>query len=84
MFFHLELDREIELQPRFFGPRLAEVLQQKLRSEVGRPAARSAPDAAALPCKYAVQRAQAGVTCRTRARLRSRAHAAGGTASSLR
>jgi DNA-directed RNA polymerase II subunit RPB7 len=35
MFFHLELDREIELQPRFFGPRLAEVLQQKLRSEVG-------------------------------------------------
>jgi DNA-directed RNA polymerase subunit E'/Rpb7 len=65
MFFHLELDREIELQPRFFGPRLAEVLQQKLRSEVGRPAAHSAPDAAALPCKYAVQRARAGVTRRT-------------------
>ena len=34
MFFNLELEREIELQPRFFGPRLAEVLQQRLRSEV--------------------------------------------------
>ena len=34
MFFHLQLEREIELQPRFFGPRLAEVLHQKLRTEV--------------------------------------------------
>ena len=34
MFFHLQLEREIELQPRFFGPRLGEVLHQKLRTEV--------------------------------------------------
>ncbi|KAK9803653.1 hypothetical protein WJX72_008490 [[Myrmecia] bisecta] len=34
MFFVLELDKEIELPPRFFGPRLRETLEQKLHSEV--------------------------------------------------
>ena len=50
MFFHLELDREIELQPRFFGPRLAEVLQQKLRSEVSWQAAQRIERRTLRPC----------------------------------
>lgn len=35
MMYMVELGREIELQPCFFGPRLREVLEQKLHSEVG-------------------------------------------------
>lgn len=34
MMYLVELEREIELQPCFFGPRLREVLEQKLHSEV--------------------------------------------------
>lgn len=34
MLYLVELERELELQPRFFGPRLREVLEQKLISEV--------------------------------------------------
>ena len=34
MFYSLTLERELELAPRFFGPRMREVLQQKLVSEV--------------------------------------------------
>lgn len=34
MFYSLTLEKELELQPRFFGPRMREVLQQKLISEV--------------------------------------------------
>ena len=34
MFYALTLEKELELQPRFFGPRMREVLQQKLISEV--------------------------------------------------
>lgn len=34
MMYLVELEREIELQPCFFGPRLREVLEQKLLSEV--------------------------------------------------
>ncbi|KAK9825127.1 hypothetical protein WJX81_000931 [Elliptochloris bilobata] len=34
MFFHLQLEREIELQPKHFGPRLAEILHKKLRTEI--------------------------------------------------
>ena len=36
MFYALTLERELELAPRFFGPRMREVLQQKLVSEVRR------------------------------------------------
>lgn len=34
MFFHLQLDKDIEVEPRFFGPRLQEILKQKVTSEV--------------------------------------------------
>lgn len=34
MFYSLTLEKELELQPRFFGPSMREVLQQKLISEV--------------------------------------------------
>lgn len=34
MLYMIALERELELQPRFFGPRLREVLEQKLISEV--------------------------------------------------
>lgn len=34
MFYSLMLERELELAPRFFGPRMREVLQQKLVSKV--------------------------------------------------
>ena len=34
MFFHLQLDKNIEVEPRFFGPRLQEILKQKVTSEV--------------------------------------------------
>ncbi|BDA45053.1 DNA-directed RNA polymerase II subunit RPB7 [Coccomyxa sp. Obi] len=34
MLYLITLERELELQPRFFGPRLREVLEQKLISEV--------------------------------------------------
>jgi hypothetical protein len=33
MLYLVELERELELQPRFFGPRLREVLEQKLIAE---------------------------------------------------
>ncbi|DBA73102.1 hypothetical protein WJX79_000646 [Trebouxia sp. C0005] len=34
MFFHLNLNKDIEVEPRFFGPRLQEILKQKVTSEV--------------------------------------------------
>ena len=34
MFFHLDLNKDIEIEPRFFGPRLQEILKQKVTSEV--------------------------------------------------
>jgi DNA-directed RNA polymerase II subunit RPB7 len=34
MFYHLNLEKEIELHPRYFGPRLSETLEQKLLAEV--------------------------------------------------
>ncbi len=34
MFFHLNLNKDIEIEPRFFGPRLQEILKQKVTSEV--------------------------------------------------
>ena len=34
MFFHLPLDKDIEVEPRFFGPRLQEILKQKITAEV--------------------------------------------------
>ena len=33
MFYQLSLEKELELAPRFFGPRMREVLSQKLVSE---------------------------------------------------
>eukprot|EP01135_Chromosphaera_perkinsii_P005869 Nk52_evm2s370 gene=Nk52_evmTU2s370 len=34
MFFHTELNHEILLHPRYFGPRLSKILLQKLNSEI--------------------------------------------------
>jgi len=34
MFFHMELDRHIVLHPAHFGPRMREVLYERLRTEV--------------------------------------------------
>ena len=34
MFFHLNLYKDIEVEPRYFGPRLQEILKQKVTSEV--------------------------------------------------
>ena len=34
MFFHLDLNKDIEIEPRFFGPRLQDILKQKVTSEV--------------------------------------------------
>lgn len=34
MFYDIALDKELELAPRFFGPRMREVLTQKLVAEV--------------------------------------------------
>ena len=34
MFFHLGLNKDIEVEPRYFGPRLQEILKQKVTSEV--------------------------------------------------
>uniref|UniRef100_A0A061S9A0 DNA-directed RNA polymerase II subunit G n=1 Tax=Tetraselmis sp. GSL018 TaxID=582737 RepID=A0A061S9A0_9CHLO len=34
MFFYLALDREVELHPQFFGPRLRQTLEEKLKQTV--------------------------------------------------
>mmetsp|Transcript_10737 Transcript_10737/g.27541 ORF Transcript_10737/g.27541 Transcript_10737/m.27541 type:complete len:171 (-) Transcript_10737:310-822(-) len=34
MFFHLSLDEEIELHPQFFGPRMRQTLEEKLKKTV--------------------------------------------------
>jgi DNA-directed RNA polymerase II subunit RPB7 len=34
MFYHMELDHEIKLHPRYFGPQLMDKVKQKLFSEV--------------------------------------------------
>jgi hypothetical protein len=34
MFFHLQLERNITLEPRHFGARMREVLEEKLKHEV--------------------------------------------------
>lgn len=36
MFFHVNLERNITLEPRHFGARMKAVLEQKLRHEVRR------------------------------------------------
>ena len=35
MFFHVNLERNITLEPRHFGARMRAVLEEKLRHEVG-------------------------------------------------
>ena len=35
MFYLLTLEKELEIQPRFFGPRLREEIDRRLRQEVG-------------------------------------------------
>lgn len=41
MFFHLSLDEEIELHPQFFGPRMRQTLEEKLKKTVRPHAPRS-------------------------------------------
>lgn len=43
MLYLVELERELELQPRFFGPRLREVLEQKLIAEASNTSSSSTP-----------------------------------------
>ena len=38
MFFHLQLERNIVLPPRFMGPRMREILYERLRTEARLPA----------------------------------------------
>lgn len=33
MFFHLQLNKDIEVEPRHFGPNLQQILKQKVTSE---------------------------------------------------
>jgi len=35
MFFHLKLEKNVTLEPKHFGARLRDVLEAKLRHEVG-------------------------------------------------
>jgi DNA-directed RNA polymerase subunit E'/Rpb7 len=34
MFYLLNLERELEIPPRYFGPKLRSVLEERLKSEV--------------------------------------------------
>ncbi len=34
MFYLLHLEKELEIQPRYFGPRLGEEIDKRLRQEV--------------------------------------------------
>lgn len=43
MLYLVELERELELQPRFFGPRLREVLEQKLVAEASNTSSSGTP-----------------------------------------
>lgn len=37
MFFHLQLSKDIEVEPRHFGPNLQQILKQKVTSEASEP-----------------------------------------------
>lgn len=34
MFYMVDMDKELEVHPRFFGPRLREEIERRLRQEV--------------------------------------------------
>ena len=80
MFFHLQLDKDIEVEPRFFGPRLQEILKQKVTSEV-----RLSSDAAtAMPLRVLLDSVAAGSTSKRHwGGCRSKGHAAAFMASCL-
>ena len=50
MFFYLELDKEVELHPQYFGPRMRRVLEEKLKQTVLVAAQRSAGQHGAPLC----------------------------------
>jgi hypothetical protein len=37
MFFTIDMTKEIELHPKFFGPQLRDILKRKLKEEVSHP-----------------------------------------------
>ena len=37
MFFTIDMTKEIELHPKFFGPQLRDILKRKLKEEVPHP-----------------------------------------------
>ena len=67
MFYLLELSKELEVHPRFFGPKLREEIERRLRQEVrsaqwmAAKGGTTAPPAACLPACCRLQRTLRGV-----------------------
>lgn len=49
MFYLIELYKELEVHPRFFGPKLREEIERRLRQEVRRASSGLAPPACLAP-----------------------------------
>ena len=72
VFYLVELNKELEVAPRFFGPKLRDEIDRRLRHEV-RPAAVQSPSRHLIACMVALlepvpafgslARADAGCSC---------------------